>query len=176
MKVQVWMDWWELWGVSETTWLQEWGLQRQCSSNLPMSTRLEGPIMWQTSVQVIKIWGLRFGDTTPLDSRDNQTLKWYFIDCIFREGCLHGFCIKVIFSVEHSTNWIILLKGLFQPGQCLCHNGWRGKTCRDCVPYWNCPYTGPGSCKVGTDTEQLVWPAPKDPNLSVILTFSLKII
>ena len=22
---------------------------------------------------------------------------------------------------------------------CLCNTGWKGETCDDCCPYWNCP-------------------------------------
>ena len=33
-----------------------------------------------------------------------------------------------------------------QENLCLCDEGWKGKSCESCVPYWNCPNKGTDAC------------------------------
>ena len=33
-----------------------------------------------------------------------------------------------------------------QDNLCLCEEGWKGKSCELCVPYWNCPNKGIVAC------------------------------
>ena len=40
----------------------------------------------------------------------------------------------------------IKFSSLFQPGECICHTGWSGSDCNQCIPYWACPEQGPNSC------------------------------